>query len=256
MELSVKFDVPDLPEDFLIRCGLKELDFTSPDTRSCRAFKILALFVGQTKHSFTRTTYFYNYAPYNLVDTMKTYMARVLCNEEWEIQLLAAMILHTTFYVSDVKVEETVRRLASRTSAGTPEGRFDLSYKSKEGLYLIELKMLGENDFKADKQLPIESWEIRKTSNHIKDKLFGYDIDAIKTVKDTLDWATVQAATYVTEEQVKEYAGIVVVSNRDILFETRIKPVYDLQKKKDTVPLDPQDFNSAQIRARRKQRWQ
>jgi len=252
MEISLKFAVPDLPEDFLIRCGLKKLDFTHPDTRSCRAFRILSLFVGQTKHSFTRTTYYYNYAPYNLVDDMKTYMARVLCNEEWEVQLLTAMILHTTRYVSDVKVEETVRRLASRTSEGTREGRFDLSYKSKKGLYLIELKMLGESDFKANEQVPIELWEIRKT-DHIRNKLFSYDIDAIKTVKDTLDWATVQAATYVTEEKVEEYAGIVVVSNRDILFETRIEPVYDLQKK-NTAPFNRNDFSPAQCDARRKQR--
>ena len=115
--------------------------------------------------------------------------------------------------------------------------------------------MLGENDFKVDKQLPIESWKILKTSTHINEKLFSYDIGAIKTVKDTLDWATVQAATYVTEEQAKKYAGIVIVKNHDILLETRKKPVYDLQKKKDdTTPLNPDDFSPAQLKARRKQR--
>ena len=255
MELSIKFDLPNLPEHFLFRCGLKEFDFTSPYTASCKAFQILALFVGQTKHSFTRTTEYHNYDPYYLVEDMKTYMARVLCNEQWQVQLLAAMILHTTRYVSDVKVEETARRLASRTSPGTPNGRFDLSYRSKKGLYIVELKMLGENDFKVDEQLPIQSWKILKTSTHINEKLFSYDIDAIKTVKDTLDWATVQAATYVTEEQAKKYAGIVIVKNHDILLETRKKPVYDLQKKKDdTTPLNPDDFSPAQLKARRKQR--
>lgn len=247
MQITVMFDLPNLSNKLLSDYGLDELDFTSSDTKSSKTLQILSLFVGQKKHSFTRSSDYGSFEPYHLVESMKTYMDRVNFYNEWEVQLLTAMILHTTRGVSDVKIEGNARRVASRTSDGTPDGRFDISYKSKKGIYLVELKILGNNDFKeGSKGSQIESWEIRKESSHMYDKVFVYDIEAVSTIQDALNWATVQAASYIPDEKVELYAGVVFVGNHGILLKTRQRPVYDIENDDGSDIGHKHDFNEEQ----------
>lgn len=248
MEITVLFDIPVLCEKLLADYGLDKLDFTSSETKSSKTLQILSLFVGQKKNSVTRSLNYGNFDPYSLVESMKSYMYRVNFYEEWHVQLLVGMILHTTRGVSDLKIEGYAKRLPSRTSDGSPNGRFDISYKSEDTTYSVELKLLGEGDFYEGKEgSPIGSWKINKKSPHIYDVLFKHDPTTINTIQDTLKWATIQAASYVPEQKVDLYSGIVFVKNQDILLKSRRRHVYDIANDDDSHIKHIDDFNDEQL---------
>lgn len=223
MKIELEFDTPTFPNHFLEKCGLG-VYFDVKKKNSCISLRILSLFAGVSKQSKHLWNRFGVFKPSFLPSVIELYRRQTRLYEEWQLQLLVAMILHTCRFVSEVVIESHAERLLSRTGEATDMGRFDVLYTSNEKIYLIELKMLGSADFiEGDDEDEIESWLI-KPSKHTA-MLFGFRPDTVTTIGDALEWTTVQAASYKTGKEITLFTGILLVNDHCVLIRDRKKPV-------------------------------
>jgi len=251
MEITIKFDTPKFNARFLRMCGLDNLCLDDPNSNSTRALKILSLFTGVKKG----TRHYFNghfvFTPYYLGEAMKRYLKRLNYTYEWEIQLLAAMILHTCDIVTDLKVEPQAKRLLSLTGDANPKGYYDISYVSNTHTYQLELKSLCKGDFIEEETSDILEWKVKTNTSHCQ-KLFAYNPSAIETIKDVLEWTSIQGASYPSDTEKIEYVAMLFVKKKDILLKSRHQAVFDPTKDPETQCLRKNDFTKQQLKLLKK----